>query len=78
LGWAIGLGLLLTLGGTPARAADKLLDETVDFTGTILFISAKVPGMVIGAIRDGESVRSNPGRSKRSTGWSARLTRMKS
>ena len=44
-------------GGPPARGADKLLDETVDFTGTILFISAKVPGMVIGAIRDGETRR---------------------
>ncbi len=56
LALAIGLGFLVMLGGPPARGADKLLDETVDFTGTILFISAKVPGMVIGAIRDGESV----------------------
>jgi len=56
LAWAIGLGVLMMLGGAPARAADKLLDETVDFTGTILFISAKVPGMVIGAIRNGETV----------------------
>jgi D-alanyl-D-alanine-carboxypeptidase/D-alanyl-D-alanine-endopeptidase len=56
LAWAIGLGVLMMLGATPARAADKLLDETVDFTGTILFISAKVPGLVIGAIRNGETV----------------------
>ena len=39
----MGLGL----GRGPARA-DKLLDETVDLTGTILYLESKVPGMVIG------------------------------
>jgi hypothetical protein len=43
LAWAIGLGVLMMLGGAPARAADKLLDQTVDFTGTILFLSARCP-----------------------------------
>ena len=42
------------VGGSPARA-DKLLDETVDLTGTILYLETKVPGMVIGAIRNGET-----------------------
>jgi D-alanyl-D-alanine-carboxypeptidase/D-alanyl-D-alanine-endopeptidase len=38
-----------------ASAKDKLLEETVEFTGTIIFLESKVPGMVIGAVRDGET-----------------------
>jgi D-alanyl-D-alanine-carboxypeptidase/D-alanyl-D-alanine-endopeptidase len=38
-----------------AAQADKLLDETVEFAGTVIFIEAKVPGFVIGAVRNGES-----------------------
>src|SRR5262245_33207631 len=55
--------LLLTLTciaglGVRAGKADPLLDEIVDFAGQILFIQAKVPGLVIGAVRNGEvSVR---------------------
>ena len=37
-----------------AQARDKLLDETVDFTGTVLFLESKVPALVIGAVRNGE------------------------
>src|SRR5262245_39690708 len=44
----------LGAGWTPARA-DKLLDETTDFTGTFIFLEAKVPGLVIGVIRNGET-----------------------
>ena len=44
--------------GVKAGHADPLLDEIVDFTGQILFIDTKVPGLVIGAVRNGEvSVR---------------------
>ncbi|MGA9444272.1 MAG: D-alanyl-D-alanine-carboxypeptidase/endopeptidase AmpH [Methyloceanibacter sp.] len=44
------------LCGTGAPAlADPLLDETVEFTGTILFLQSKVPGLVIGAVRNGET-----------------------
>ncbi|MGE0258911.1 MAG: D-alanyl-D-alanine-carboxypeptidase/endopeptidase AmpH [Alphaproteobacteria bacterium] len=39
----------------PGRAADKLLAETVEFTGTMLFLQTKVPGLVIGAVRDGKT-----------------------
>jgi len=52
---ALILGLLALTSAAPAHAADKLLDETVDFTGTVLFLSTKVPGMVIGVIRDGQT-----------------------
>ena len=39
-----------------ARAEDKLLAEAVDFTGTFIYLGAKVPGLVIDAIRNGETV----------------------
>jgi D-alanyl-D-alanine-carboxypeptidase/D-alanyl-D-alanine-endopeptidase len=47
------LGLLLCPAATQAK--DKLLDEAVDFTGTMLFLDSKVPGLVIGAVRNGET-----------------------
>jgi D-alanyl-D-alanine-carboxypeptidase/D-alanyl-D-alanine-endopeptidase len=53
-GFALALGAIL--GAAPARAADKLLEETVDFTGTFIFLQAKVPGAIIGVIRNGETV----------------------
>ena len=54
----VGLVLALVLTAAPieARAEDKLLAEAVDFTGTFIFLGAKVPGLVIGAIRNGETV----------------------
>ena len=46
----------LMLAAVPARAASPLLDETVDFTGTFIFLEAKVPGLVIAVVRNGELV----------------------
>src|SRR5215510_593220 len=40
-----------TIMGNP----DKLLEETVGFTGSILFFEYGVPGLVLGAIRNGET-----------------------
>ena len=40
--------------GRPAFA-DPRLDEAVVFTGQILFLEHKVPGLVIGAVRNGET-----------------------
>ena len=37
-----------------AQANDPLLDETVSFTGEILYLESKVPALVIGAIRNGQ------------------------
>jgi D-alanyl-D-alanine-carboxypeptidase/D-alanyl-D-alanine-endopeptidase len=58
--WILRGGLALALGGmlvsAPAYAADKLLEEAVDFTGTFIFLGAKTPGVVIGAILNGETV----------------------
>ena len=39
-----------------ARAEDKLLEETVEFTGTFIYLGAKPPAFVIGAMRNGETV----------------------
>lgn len=37
-----------------AVAEDKLLTEAVNFTGTLTFLGAKVPGFMLVAVRDGE------------------------
>jgi D-alanyl-D-alanine-carboxypeptidase/D-alanyl-D-alanine-endopeptidase len=48
-------GLLAFAAGAPAaRAEDPLLTETVEFAGTIAFLGAQVPGMVVAAVSDGE------------------------
>lgn len=51
---ALVAGLTGLAGSGPARAADKLLEETVEFTGTVLYLKFKVPGLVIGAVRNGD------------------------
>jgi serine-type D-Ala-D-Ala carboxypeptidase/endopeptidase len=40
--------------GGPATAEDKLLTEAVEFSGTLTFLSTKVPGFVLVAVRNGE------------------------
>jgi serine-type D-Ala-D-Ala carboxypeptidase/endopeptidase len=47
---------------SPARAQDPLLEETVNFTGAILYYSLGVPGLVIGAVRNGETAVAGFGR----------------
>jgi D-alanyl-D-alanine-carboxypeptidase/D-alanyl-D-alanine-endopeptidase len=37
------------------EAKDKLLDETVELSGAILFAQTKVPALVVGAVRKGET-----------------------
>ena len=39
-----------------AKAGDALLAEAVEFTGLFIHLTAKSPGLVIGAIRNGETV----------------------
>jgi serine-type D-Ala-D-Ala carboxypeptidase/endopeptidase len=51
------LGCVLAIAGSfPSGAAadDRLLNETVEFTGAVTYLSHKVPGLVIGAVRNGE------------------------
>jgi serine-type D-Ala-D-Ala carboxypeptidase/endopeptidase len=52
---AIALAGLAASAGF-SRAEDKLLEETVEFTGTFIYLGAKPPAFVIGAIRNGETV----------------------
>lgn len=60
------LGLLaaacVSLSMPSAALADALLDETVEFTGTVLYLEHKVPGLVIGAVRNGETAVSGFGK----------------
>jgi serine-type D-Ala-D-Ala carboxypeptidase/endopeptidase len=37
------------------HAEDKLLMEAVQFNGTILYLSTNVPGLILGAVRNGET-----------------------
>ena len=39
----------------PLRAQDRLLDEIVSFTGAMLFLDARVPALILGAVRDGRT-----------------------
>lgn len=43
------------LASSRVRADDKLLDEIVSFTGAMLFLDARVPALIIGAVRDGQT-----------------------
>jgi D-alanyl-D-alanine-carboxypeptidase/D-alanyl-D-alanine-endopeptidase len=57
--YSAALALLVVVTGPgvgqgPARA-DKLLDEATDFTGTFIYLESKVPGMIIGVIRNSET-----------------------
>jgi D-alanyl-D-alanine-carboxypeptidase/D-alanyl-D-alanine-endopeptidase len=38
-----------------AWAEDKLLKESVDFNSAVIFLTAKVPGLIFGAVRNGET-----------------------
>jgi D-alanyl-D-alanine-carboxypeptidase/D-alanyl-D-alanine-endopeptidase len=46
---------IATISSHPASAKDPLLDEAVEFTGAVLFFETKVPGLVIGVVRNGET-----------------------
>ena len=45
----------ICLSTASSRADDKFLEETVGFTGTVLFLQARVPALVIGVVRDGKT-----------------------
>jgi D-alanyl-D-alanine-carboxypeptidase/D-alanyl-D-alanine-endopeptidase len=56
LGWAIlACAIAAALPAVRAHAADKLLEETVGFSGQILFLQTRVPALIIGAVRNGET-----------------------
>ncbi len=49
-------GVFLLSCSATGAAADTLLEETVGFTGEIMFLEAGVPGMLLAAIRGDETV----------------------
>jgi len=63
----IALAGLVGLAG-PAWAQDKLLNETVEFTGAVLFLETGVPGLVIGATRNGETAVAGFGETSKGSG----------
>jgi D-alanyl-D-alanine-carboxypeptidase/D-alanyl-D-alanine-endopeptidase len=72
VGYALlGLSVAASGGlGLPKLAyADALLDEVVTFTGDVLYLQYKVPGLVIGAVRNGDIAIHGAG--KRSDGGDA-------
>jgi hypothetical protein len=44
----------LAAASTAAAKADPFLDEIVDFTGSVFFLEHKVPGLIIGAVSNGD------------------------
>jgi serine-type D-Ala-D-Ala carboxypeptidase/endopeptidase len=54
---AVAIGL-----APSARAQNPLLEETVNFTGAVLYHSLGVPGLVIGIVRNGETAVAGFGR----------------
>ena len=52
----LALMVVIMLGATPARAEDKLLVDTVELTGAVIYLGVKPPAFVIGVVRNGETV----------------------
>ncbi|RUY27054.1 D-alanyl-D-alanine-carboxypeptidase/endopeptidase AmpH [Mesorhizobium sp. M7A.F.Ca.US.001.04.1.1] len=52
---------------SPANA-DRLLDESVEFTGTFAFVSSGAPGLVIAGVRNGETAFAGFGETVRGSG----------
>jgi serine-type D-Ala-D-Ala carboxypeptidase/endopeptidase len=50
----IAVGFVGLAAGASVARADALLDEIVDFTGQVFFLDAKVPAVIVGAVRDGD------------------------
>src|SRR4051794_34304296 len=46
---------LSLIGTASARADDRLLKEAVEFAGLAVFLETKVPGLVIGVVRNGQT-----------------------
>jgi serine-type D-Ala-D-Ala carboxypeptidase/endopeptidase len=60
----------LVLGGAApgAFAEDKELAEATQFTGTIMYLSAEVPGFIFGAVRNGETAFAGFGETRDGSG----------
>lgn len=68
---AVALTLSILMQTTSARsvaAQTSLLEETVSFSGQVLFLETGVPGLVIGAVRDGDRAVFGFGETERGNG----------
>jgi len=52
----------------PVAAEDRMLTDAVAFTGAVLFLGHDVPGLVIGAVRNGEPAVAGFGKTRRDGG----------
>jgi D-alanyl-D-alanine-carboxypeptidase/D-alanyl-D-alanine-endopeptidase len=55
LGRTVVMAMVLAGTGAAAWAEDKGLEEATGFTGTIMYLSANVPGLIFGAVRGDET-----------------------
>ncbi len=55
---------VMTILAAPAAAEDRMLKDAVELTGAVLFLGHDVPGLVIGAIRDGETIVAGFGKTR--------------
>src|ERR1051325_836698 len=64
LAGAVGVAAIVAAlaGARPAAAEDKLLDEAVEFAGTIMHLNTKVPGFILVAVRHGQTAFAGFGR----------------
>jgi D-alanyl-D-alanine-carboxypeptidase/D-alanyl-D-alanine-endopeptidase len=67
-GKAAAVLFALGLAAGPAAADDPLLTEAVNFAGAITWLGAGAPGLVIAAIRDGETAVAGFGETARGSG----------
>jgi D-alanyl-D-alanine-carboxypeptidase/D-alanyl-D-alanine-endopeptidase len=64
----IALACAMIVSAASVRADDKLLSETVGFTGELLFLQSHVPALVIGAVHEGNTAVFGFGETSRGSG----------
>ena len=64
LGSAAASFAIVFVVATGAQAQNKLLDEAVEFTGALLFLETKVPALVLGVVRGGETAVAGFGKAR--------------
>lgn len=60
--------LMGCLAAAPSAAEDRLLEEAVGFASAIAFLGSGAPGLVIAAVRDGETAFAGFGEIARGSG----------
>ncbi|WP_119273897.1 D-alanyl-D-alanine-carboxypeptidase/endopeptidase AmpH [Taklimakanibacter deserti] len=63
-----GLAAALSAFASISHAEDKLLKEAVEFNGVFIYLNAKVPGLIFGAVRNGETAFAGFGETAKGSG----------